>query len=309
MTKATDMPSRVGDYDVLEKLGGGRSGPIYKARHRERGAIVSLKVLPPEVVKSPEVIKRFRREAEISAKLDHPSLIVAYESGQEGGLHYLAMEYVQGNDLARLVEQQGRLSVEKALEYLVQAARGLEYLHGQGVYHRNIKPQNLMIDSRGGLKIANLLLARLDDDSDLLAEDAENLTKTGQMMGSAEYLSPEQASDSSRADQRADIYALGCTLHFLLIGKPPYTNKSSLQTILAHRSSPIPSLRALRDDVPEDLDRVFQKMMAKDPAERYQSASAVLAALEPRGLPTWIWLVIPAAVVVLALLAFAILWR
>jgi serine/threonine-protein kinase len=298
-----------GEYETLERVGGSKTGPIYKARHRTRGNVVTLKLLPPEAVRSPEVLKRFRREVELTTRLDHPNLMVAYESGEQEGVHYLSMEYTSGTDLATLLEQKGPPSIEQALDYFLQAAKGLEYLHASGVYHRNIKPHNLMVDGRGTLKIANLLLAGLEEGS-ALAGEQEDLTKTGTAMGSIDYLAPEQAADAKSADHRADQYALGCTLYHLLTGQVIYPGKNLVQKAVQHREAPIPSLRTLRPETPEEIDRIFQRMVAKAPRDRFDSMSAVIRKLEPQGRPL-VYIILPAAVIVLFLLVVILLyaWR
>jgi serine/threonine protein kinase len=291
-----------GPYEAYERHGGGKSGPIYKARHRQDGRIVTLKLLPREALRTPEVVKRFHREVELTTRLDHPNLIVAYDAGEQDGVHYLAMEYVSGTDLATVLAQQGRMPVDRAIDCLVQAAEGLAYLHSQGVYHRNIKPHNLLLDGHGRLKIANLLLARLEDGSALAADESEDQTKTGQLMGSVDYLPPEQAADASRVDQRADIYALGCTFYHLIVGQPPYKGKTLMDKLVAHRDQPIPSLQASRANVPDSIERVYQKMMAKDPAQRYASMTKVIRDVQSQGLSPALRIVLPVAVCLIVLL-------
>ena len=296
-----------GEYQAFERAGGGKSAPMYKARHRAKGHIVTLKLLPPETSKSPDVVKRFYREVEVTTRLDHPNLIVAYESGEQDGVHYLAMEYVSGTDLATLLEQKGRLDVEQAVDYIAQAAKGLAYLHENGVTHRNIKPRNLLVDGRGTLKIANLLLARLEDGSVLADGEMEDLTKTGTAMGSVDYLAPEQASDAKTADHRADQYSLGCTLYQLLTGQVLYPGKNMMQKVLQHRDAPIPSLRAARPEVPEEIDALFQRMVAKQPEQRFPSMNDVLRILQPQARPM-LHIIFPIAAIVLFLLIVVILF-
>jgi serine/threonine protein kinase len=224
---------------------------------------------------------------EILTRLNHPNLIVACDSGEHQGLPFLVLEYVPGADLSRLIREQGALPVEQAIEYAVQTARGLSELHWHGVFHRNIKPHALLVDVRGNLRITNLLLAKIGEGSLLDAGD-EALTTLGESMGSIDYLPPEQAVDSSRADERSDIYSLGCTLFYLLTAQPPYPGKSSVDKLLAHRQAPVPSLRKLRHEVPAWLDNVCRKMLAKKPEDRYQKANDVIAALgQPTSQGSW----------------------
>jgi serine/threonine protein kinase len=302
------VPKQLGEYELIERLGGGHTGPVFQARHRTSGRMYAVKVLPKDLARQETVLKRFEREAALAKRLNHASLIAAFDSGQQDGVAYLVMEYFTGTDLAKLVHQRGPLPVEEAQEYLRQAAAGLAYLHSQGVVHRNIKPHNLLVGRNGNLKIGNLLLARLEDGS-LLHGDAvsiEELTRSGEMMGSVDYLPPEQARDASSVDARADIYALGCTLYYLLTGKPPYARKSAMQVLLAHGSEPIPSLRAAREDVPPELDRLFQQMLTKEPDKRIASMNACIQALESPGRPAQFarWAIPLAIALVLAALLY-----
>lgn len=269
-----------GNYQILEPIYSSRLGDVYKAVHRPSGRLISLKVLPANLASQHEPIARFRREQEITCKLTHRNLIPGYDAGEYKGIPYLVTEYVVGADLATLVRQHGPLPVEQAVDYTTQAARGLVQLHLNGVYHRNVKPQILWIDMRGEVKVTNLFLAKLSETASVGGDD-DDLTQMGQIMGTAEYLAPEQAMNAKAADGRADIYSLGCTLHFLLTGSPPYPGKSLMDKLAAHRTQPIPTLRVLRDDVPEHVDAAFQRMMAKDPAVRFQVMTEVVEALEP----------------------------
>lgn len=272
----------IGNYVLLEKTGSSRWGPMYKARHQHNGRIACLKLLSAETAKSPEVLKRFTREFELTRRLNHPHVMATYEMGEDRGVRYLVMEHVGGTDLAQVVATQGPLPVQQAIDYTIQAAEGLGYLHQQGVVHRNVKPQNLVVSAAGSLRIVNLLLARLADPGAVAGFD-EELTRDGQMLGTVEYLSPEQASDAKHVDARSDIYSLGCTLHFLLTGRPPYEGRSVLDKLMAHRQSPVPSLCAARPDVPDFVDRAFRKMLAKDPQERTASMEEAIAGLRGHG--------------------------
>jgi serine/threonine protein kinase len=248
--------------------------------HRDSGRVVSLKILPAASSKNHEIVRRFQREAQLVTQVRHPNLIAGLGAGVEGGLPWLALEYVVGTDLSTLVRQVGPLPVSQAIDYTVQAARGLAQLHQRNVFHRNVKPAVLLADVQGNLKVTNLFLAKIGEHADVAMAGGE-LTMTGQSMGTAEYLPPEQATDAKSVDQRGDIYALGCTLHFLLTGRPPYVEKSLMKKLLAHSTGPIPSLRASRGDVPEHVDAVFQKMLAKKPEGRFQSMGEVIQLLTP----------------------------
>jgi serine/threonine protein kinase/WD40 repeat protein len=265
----------VGNYVVLDKLGEGGMGQVYKARHKRMDRVVALKVLPAAATKSPESVKRFQREVKAAAKLTHPNIVTAYDADEHRGVYFLVMEYVEGKDLAGFVREKGPLPVKQAVDCIVQAAEGLEYAHKQGIVHRDIKPHNLLLDKSGTVKILDMGLARLDEQMHKQADD-DGLTRSGAVMGTLDYMSPEQAMDTKTADARADIYSLGCTLHFLLTGRPPYEGDSLAAKIVAHRTQPVPSLRAKRKDVSEALDAVFQKMLAKKADARQASASEVV---------------------------------
>ncbi len=247
-------------------------------QHVETGRYYFLKFVPPESLGNTEVVKRFERECEILTSLDHPNLIVGHETFQHDKLRFLVMEFVMGTDLATLVKQQGPLPVDQAVDYLLQAARGLGQLHAAGIYHRNLKPHVLLVDLQGRLRITHLLLAKIGEHSTI---EAEELTTMGESMGSLDYMPPEQAVDARKADARSDIYALGCTMFHLLLGRPPFVAKGPMQKVMAHKQTPPPSLVALRAETPAWLDRAFQKMLAKDPAARYQSTDELIAALGP----------------------------
>ena len=277
----------VGDYKILERASSSTLGVTYKVQHQGTRGFFFLKTLPPKAAKKEEVRKRFQREIDILARLNHPNLIVACDRGEHRGLPFLVLDYVLGADLSKLVREHGALPIEQAVDYAVQTARGLAELHASGVFHRNIKPHALLVDFRGNLRITNLLLAKIGEGSVIDAGD-EALTMQGESMGSIDYLPPEQAADSSKADQRSDIYALGCSLYYLLTRQPPYPLNSSIDKLLAHRQAPIPSPRKLRPEVPPWLDAACRKMMAKRPADRYQNADEVIAALtNPQETQPW----------------------
>ena len=281
-------------YVLLEPLSTSRTGLIYKAQHRLMGRVVAIKFLSQEAAASAMLTARFQRAIQILSRLQHPNLVSVYEAGRQGDIHYVVMEYVDGKDLRTMVKEQGPPPVEYSVRYVIQAATGLAQVHQQGVTHRNVKPGNLLVDQQGITKIVGFTLAHVDSGG--AAAEAgvdDNLTRQGQVMGTYDYMSPEQAVDSSSVDRRADIYSLGCTLHALLTGRPPYVTKPGMQQVLAHRSQPIPSLRQARPEVPDALDGVFRKMVAKAPGDRYASMEEVIVDLEasltasaPEGQPT-----------------------
>jgi serine/threonine-protein kinase len=218
---------------------------------------------------------RFHREARAAAAVDHRNIVRAYDIDNEDDIHYLVMEYIDGRDLHSLVKSEGTLDFHVAAEYIAQAAEGLQHAHEAGLIHRDVKPGNLLLDQRGVVKVSDLGLARFDESekASLTMEHNENV------LGTADYVAPEQALDSHRADSRADIYSLGCTLFFLLTGHPPFPEGTLSQRLMAHQTQEPPEIAAERPDVPMELVAIYTKMVAKNPAMRYQSMNEVARAL------------------------------
>jgi serine/threonine protein kinase/DNA-binding response OmpR family regulator len=271
---------RIGNYDILDRLGAGGMGTVFRARHRRMKRVVALKVLAANLGLDETFVQRFQREVETIARLSHPNIVMAYDA-DEGELgHFLVMEFVNGQDLASIVQKQGPFEVTAAVDAILQAARGLAYAHSQQIIHRDIKPANLLRDVSGLVKVTDLGLARLTNAGSFAPGGSNALTQAGGILGTVDYMPPEQAVDTTTIDHRADIYSLGATLHFLLLGRPPYSGSTMMATLLKHREAPIPSLVAVRTDVPAGLDAIFRRMLAKTPAERYQTMTEVVHALE-----------------------------
>jgi serine/threonine protein kinase/Leucine-rich repeat (LRR) protein len=268
----------LGNYVLLEKIGAGGMGQVFQARHRRMDRIVAVKLLPAAMTQNSAAIARFEREVKAAARLTHPNIVTAFDADCADGVHFLVMEYVEGRDLAALVKRDGPFPVDQALHLVLQAARGLEAAHADGIVHRDIKPGNLLLDKRGTVKILDMGLARINAVED--GQARTELTEAGTVMGTIDYMAPEQARDVKTADARADIYSLGCTLFYLLTGRAAYEGDSPMTRLVAHRTRPIPSLRAACPQASEQVDAIFQRMLAKEVADRYQSMGEVIAALE-----------------------------
>ena len=276
--KASDI--YFGDYVVIDKLGQGGMGTVLLAKHRVMDRQVAIKVLPVTVLESKDAVARFFQEVKVAAQLTHPNIVHAYDAGEQSGFHYLVMEYVKGHDLSQVLSQLGMVPSSLALDYIMQAAGGLEYAHGKGIIHRDIKPSNLLLDNEGKVKILDMGLARIGGGigGGLDSEVSAQLTTTGQVMGTVEYMSPEQAEDTRQADVRSDIYSLGCTLYRLMTGRGPYSRETVVKTILAHRDSDFPIINTGSPDDPA-INRLFQKMVAKDPVNRFQTMTMLIESI------------------------------
>jgi len=270
-----------GDYFVLDKIGVGGMGKVFKARHRQSGQVFALKVMSSQAMKSAKAIRRFQQETEVAKRLRHPNIVATYSSGELDGLHFLIMQYIDGENLRNEAKSRVKMPVSEVVSAMIQTARGLEYAHGQGAVHRDIKPSNLLLDKTGSVMILDMGLARIEDPDD--EDDAGRLTQAGQMLGTAEYMSPEQVEDPRHANAASDVYSLGCTMFYLLTGTPPFRGSFVAETLIMHATTPIPSLKARRPDVPDALDSAFRRMMAKKPGDRYQSMSEVISVLEAIG--------------------------
>jgi tRNA A-37 threonylcarbamoyl transferase component Bud32 len=265
----------LGEYELLERLGAGGMGEVYRARHVRLDKLVALKLLPAQALESKERVTRFLREMKAIGSLDHANVIEAYDAGEEGGVVYLAMKLLDGIDLGRLVRERGPLPVAEACDCVRQAARGLQYLHERGLVHRDLKPSNLMRTADGVVKVLDLGLARWHADE----TPAGDLTAIGQGVGTPDYIAPEQVRGEA-VDGRADLYGLGGTLFFLLTGRAPFAHRHGLFAKMeAHRHEAPPDVRALRPEVPAALADLVDRLLAKDPADRPQTPAEVAAAL------------------------------
>jgi serine/threonine protein kinase len=270
---------RLNQYEIIGKLGQGNMGVVYKARHVELGKVVALKVLPAAFTDELS-IARFKNEARAASRLDHPNIVTTHDAGRDEGMHYLVMTFVEGIDLARLVQQHGRLSIPDACEMVRQAAVGLQHAFERGLVHRDIKPSNMMLAGDGIVKVLDLGIARSFSDT----LDAERLTATGMLLGTADYLAPEQWENPHAVDTRADIYSLGCTLYHLLTGHPPFVGtayQSVLTKMRAHLEVPPPPIGQERPEAPAELANVLDRLLAKDPADRFATPAELAEALRP----------------------------
>ncbi len=277
---AVDVFPQLRDYQIIAKLGQGGMGAVYKALHTRLDKIVAIKVLSASLWSNPGAIARFSREMKAIGRLEHPNVIRAHDAGEFEGQHFLVMEFVDGVDLSDLTRSQGKLPIPEACELIRQAALGLEYAHQKGLVHRDIKPSNLMLSTEGQVKILDLGLALLNQ-ADVPQRE---LTSTGQIMGTIDYMAPEQGGDTHHVDIRADIYSLGATLYKLLTGEAPFANPAHttmMQKLTALATQqPVP-LRDRRPEVPAALAEIVDRMLARLPDHRYVTPSAVAQALQP----------------------------
>jgi serine/threonine protein kinase len=266
----------VGPFVLLDELGAGGMGQVFRARHRLMGRVVALKLIHPELGTDGKAAARFQQEIQAVAQLSHPNIVRAYhaEYGPRG--LFLAMEFCEGRDLGRVVAQSGPVPVARSCDYAAQAAAGLTAANAAGLVHRDIKPSNLLLTIDGTVKILDFGLARIRPE-----ERDVRLTRSGAILGTPDFIAPEQAQNSSAADIRSDIYSLGCTLYYLLTARLPFPGETPWEKILGHVSGTAPPVESLRREVPAELAAVVRKMMAREPANRYQVPAEVVAALAP----------------------------
>lgn len=268
---------QIGQYQLVQQIGKGGMGVVYRAQHLRLKRWVALKLLSDRRLIDAHSVARFEREMEIVGRLDHPNIVRATDAGYADGYHYLAMELIDGFNLAQIVREQGELSVPDVCEMVRQTAVGLNHAYEHGLIHRDIKPNNLMLSTRGVVKVLDLGLARLSR-----TEEGEALTGTGTVMGTPDYMAPEQWDASKDVDHRADVYSLGCTLHTLLAKRPPFSGTgldSASRKMAAHLQAQPPRMEDSRSDVPVGVQAVIDRAMAKDPDERFQRPMEIAEAL------------------------------
>ncbi|HYT87810.1 MAG TPA: serine/threonine-protein kinase [Gemmataceae bacterium] len=277
----------INQYKILERLGRGRMAGVYKAVHH-LGQVVAIKVLPPSKGKDPQQLARFQREVRLALKLKHPNVVRSFQIGHLGDLHYLVMEYLEGETLDVVLQRRRKLPPNEAVRLTYQALQGLQHLHEQGLVHRDLKPANLMLVSAAGadttaratLKILDLGLGRALPEDTASAAQHLHLTGEGMILGTPDYLSPEQARDPRTVDVRSDIYSLGCVLYHCLTGQPPFPDTNILTQMVRHATEPPRPLKELSPEVPDGLQQIVSRMLAKDPAQRYATPEQAAKALQ-----------------------------
>jgi len=268
------LRSYIGKYRLQAHIATGGMGIVYKATDEESHQNVALKILLPGLAQNPTTLERFRQEAVRFAKLRHENIVRLYEFGQANGIHFLALEYVDGIDLHEHISRKGQLETGEACLVLAQAIRALAYLHQQQIVHRDIKPSNFLVTRKPGwpvVKLTDLGLARE------MGADEIRLTRTGYMVGTIDYMAPEQARDSTTADRRSDIYSLGCTFYHMLAGRPPFSEGSLPERLLQRLDHTPPDIRQFNPQLPSELAKMLDHMLAKKPEDRYQTTEELLA--------------------------------
>jgi serine/threonine protein kinase len=278
------QPLALGQYRLRDELGRGGMGRVYKALHTIMGRVVAIKVIAPELVQNSVAVEWFRREVRASTHLVHPNIVMAYDANEADGLHFLVMEYVPGVNLDRLVRQHGPLPVDHACALMRQSALGLQNAHEKGMVHRDIKPGNLLIPSPDGeapadvlVKIADFGLARLQGKA---KGDTIAVSAPGNVLGTPDYIAPEQSRDIHSADIRSDLYSLGCTFYFALAGRVPFPGENAMEKLIKHMMEPAEALEKVRPDVPPALADLVRRLMAKKPDDRYQTPAELVRALD-----------------------------
>jgi serine/threonine protein kinase len=279
-------------YKILDRLGRGRMAGVYKAVH-QLGAVVAIKVLPPSKARDPQLLRRFQREARLALRLKHPNVVRSFQIGDSNSLKYIVMEYLEGETLDEALHRRRKLPHGEAARVVYQALQGLQHIHEQGLVHRDVKPSNLMLvpgpqagqpdtTLRATVKILDIGLGRtLFDDSAPPPADEPHLTGEGVLLGTPDYLAPEQARDARAVDIRADIYSLGCVLYHCLTGQPPFPDTNIINQMIRHATETPRSIKDFSPDVPEALQQVVYRMLAKDPNQRHPTPEKAAQALQP----------------------------
>jgi serine/threonine-protein kinase len=291
----------LGSYVLLERLGKGGMGQVYKARHRRLDRIVALKLIRKELLSNPTALRLFHREILAAAQLTHPNIVLAFDADAVDGVHFFTMEYVEGNTFANLVQASGPMPVEMASESIRQAALGLQHAFERGLVHRDLKPSNLMLSwttvpssppksqaelakmrSQWGpqtplVKILDMGLAQIN--TPLQESTSKSRVKETTVMGTPDFMAPEQAEDAQRVDTRSDLYSLGCTFYYILTGSVPFPGGTRLEKLMRHRTELPAASSIVRRAIPPTIDAILRKMMAKRPADRFQTPIEVVEAL------------------------------
>lgn len=280
------LTGKLGGYRIERRLGGGGMGSVYLARQLSLDRDVALKVMHPGLARDPQFVARFTREAYAAAQLTHHNVVQIHDIGAEGEVHYFSMEFVEGQTLGELVGRDGKLDAEVAVGYALQAARGLKFAHDHGMIHRDIKPDNLLVNGQGIVKVADLGLVKTPEGSEKTVVPGQGeaqdptVTAARSFMGTPAYMAPEQAQDSTKVDGRADIYSLGCTLYDMVTGRPPFVGKTAAEVMTSHLRDAVVPPHQIVDRVPREVSALLMKMVAKKPEERYASAGELIAAME-----------------------------
>ncbi|MGB7344226.1 MAG: serine/threonine-protein kinase, partial [Pirellulaceae bacterium] len=259
----------LGDFLLRKPLGRGGQCVVYLALHQVMQRQVALKIMPSEEASKAPVATRFRREARVASQLNHPNVVCVYEFGDCDKKLFLAMEYVEGDNLHEAVDKNGAMSYLFALDVIKQITQGLAHIHDRQIVHRDLKPTNVLLSTEGTVKIIDLGLARAEND------EFEGLDPN-RLLGTADYVAPEQIVNSADVDARADLYSLGCSLYFLLTGKPPFPGKDVEKQLADHQTAPIPDIRSLRNDCPQAMVDLLSRLLAKRPDDRPRSATELL---------------------------------
>lgn len=272
ISKDSDLIGKtIGNYKIISKLGSGGMAVVYKAHELSLNRIVALKVLSSHLSENNEFIKRFEREARAAAKLNHPNIIQIYAIGEEEGIHFFSMEYVKGKTLAQIIEEEKKLTYDKAIPIIIQTAEALSEAHKHGIVHRDMKPSNIMVNNNGTVKVTDFGIAYVSQET--------KLTKSGSIIGTPEYLSPEQC-EAKAIDNRSDIYSLGVTFYELLSGKTPYKADTPVSMLLEIVKGNFPPLNEVNPDVPKFIQKIVEKMMQTKPEDRFNNANELIESLK-----------------------------